>query len=544
MRKKKILWVNEASWKNTGYSVYGREVLSRLNKIEEFEVAELACYATEAMCAEHPTPWKKYANRPEESSPEFEKYVNNASRVFGEEKFNEVCLDFQPDIVMDIRDWWMFEYQQRSPFRDFFHWAIMPAVDAAPQNPQWINTFASADSVLAYSEFGMDTMKKQCDHINTIGVASPAASNDFYPVADKVAHKDSMGLDGNAVIVGTVMRNQRRKLYPDLFKDFRKCLDLSKNPNIFLYCHTYYPDIGWEIPQLIDQFGLNNRVLFSYKCTKCKSFHIDFFKDSVTYCPSCKNFSNKLVGIENPIDQTELNKIYNVFDIYVQYANSEGFGMPQLEAAYAGVPVMSIDYSAMESVIKNIDGIAISPVCYTMECETGCYRAIPNSEEFVNKLLEYVSRPDLREIGLNMSEKAKQEYDWDKTANVWIEHFKTIPLKNLNETWKSQPNIRIPAEDIPSDIVDLADQVTYLFNKVLYKPEWIGGYLWSKTIKDCTFGYRVHNSEEDYYFHESHLPNVEKYQKFNYADAAKDFTGLRNQWNEWEKLRGEISGKL
>jgi len=205
---------------------------------------------------------------------------------------------------------------------------------------------------------------------------------------------------------------------------------------------------------------------------------------------------------------------------------------------------MSIDYSAMESVINNINGIAISPISYTMECETGCYRAIPDSDDFVNKLLHYIDRDDLQMIGLDMSKKAKESYDWDKTANMWIEHFKTIPLKNLNETWQSQPNIRIPAEDIPSNIVDLADQVSYLFNRVLYKPEWIGGYLWSKTIKDCTFGYRVHNSEEDYYFHESHLPNVEKYQKFNYADAAKDFTGLRNQWNEWEKLRGEINGKL
>ena len=44
MRKKKVLFVSEASWKNTGYAVYTREVLSRLNQIYEIEVAELACY--------------------------------------------------------------------------------------------------------------------------------------------------------------------------------------------------------------------------------------------------------------------------------------------------------------------------------------------------------------------------------------------------------------------------------------------------------------------------------------------------------------------
>jgi glycosyltransferase involved in cell wall biosynthesis len=544
MKKKKILWVNEASWKNTGYSVYGKEVLTRLNQVEEFEIAELACYATQKQCDQNPTPWKKYANKPEENSQEFEAYVKSPSRIFGEHKFNEVCLDFQPDIVMDIRDWWMIEYQQRSPFRDFFHWSIMPTVDASPQNTQWINTFASADSLMTYSEFGMKTLKNQCDSLNIIGVASPAASNDFYPIANKKAHKDAMGLESSAIIIGTVMRNQRRKLYPDLFKDFRKYLDLSKNPDVFLYCHTYYPDIGWEIPQLVDEFGLNNRVLFSYKCTKCKSFHIDFFKDSITYCPNCKNFSNKLVGIDNPIDQVELNKIYNVFDIYVQYANSEGFGMPQLEAAYAGLPVIATNYSAMESVIKNIDGIAIEPLSYTMECETGCYRAIPDGNMFVEKIMECINNPRLKDVGLHTFSKAKENYNWDKTAQIWIDYFKTIEVKDINQTWKSAPRIRTPKESIPDNIQELSDQVSYLFNHVLHKPEWIGGYLWAKTIKDCTFGYRVHNSEEDYYFNESHIPNTEKYQKFDYADAAKDFTALRNQWNEWEKLRGEINGKL
>ena len=543
MRKKKILWVNEASWKNTGYSVYGREVLQRLNQVEEFEVAELACYATEKMCAENPTPWKKYANKPDESSPEFEKYVNSPSRVFGEEKFNQVCLEFKPDIVMDIRDWWMFEYQQRSPFRDYFHWAIMPTVDAMPQNPQWINTFASADAVFAYSEFGRDTMRNQCDSINFIDVASPAAGNVFFPIEDKNAHKDAMGLSTDSIIIGTVMRNQRRKLYPDLFKAFRKFLDETKDPNVFLYCHKYYPDIGWETPELIDRFGLNNRVLFSYKCTKCNEFYIDFFKDSVTYCPNCKKFTKKLVGIDNPIDQKQLNDIYNVFDVYVQYANSEGFGMPQLEAAYAGVPVMSVNYSAMESVLDNINGIRIPTIEHSMECETGCYRAIPSSKDFVNELKFLYRHKNLRQRGLEMSATAKQKYNWDKTAQVWIDYFKSVPLKDLSETWHSPPEIKAPADTIPDGIVELSEQISYLFSNVLHKPEWIGGYLWSKMIKDCTFGYRVQNSEEDYYFHESHLPNVERYKKFGYADAARDLTHLRNQWNQWEQIRSEYNAR-
>jgi hypothetical protein len=38
---------------------------------------------------------------------------------FGEFSFNNVLLDFMPDFVMDIRDWWMLEFEERSPFREF-----------------------------------------------------------------------------------------------------------------------------------------------------------------------------------------------------------------------------------------------------------------------------------------------------------------------------------------------------------------------------------------------------------------------------------------
>jgi hypothetical protein len=55
----------------------------------------------------------------------------------------------------------MLEYQERSPFRPFYHWAIMPTVDAAPQDEQWVATFLNADSVFTYSDWGMDVLRAQ-----------------------------------------------------------------------------------------------------------------------------------------------------------------------------------------------------------------------------------------------------------------------------------------------------------------------------------------------------------------------------------------------
>ena len=109
----------------------------------------------------------------------------------------------------------MIEHQQKSIFRDFFSWVIMPTVDAAPQNEQWIDTFASADYVLNYSDWGHETLVKESNNrINCVGSACPSADMAYQPVEDKQKHRESLGFSSDIKIIGTVMRNQRRKLFP------------------------------------------------------------------------------------------------------------------------------------------------------------------------------------------------------------------------------------------------------------------------------------------------------------------------------------------
>ena len=47
MNKKKVLFVSEASYLNTGYATYSREVLKRLHATGKYELAEFSTYGTE-----------------------------------------------------------------------------------------------------------------------------------------------------------------------------------------------------------------------------------------------------------------------------------------------------------------------------------------------------------------------------------------------------------------------------------------------------------------------------------------------------------------
>jgi hypothetical protein len=327
------------------------------------------------------------------------------------------------------------------------------------------------------------------------------------------------------------MRNQKRKLYPDLFESFREFLNVSKRDDVFLYCHTYYPDIGWNIPDLLDTYSLSNRVLFTYKCKKCGKITTDFFQDAVQFCKSCGNFTNALVGIANSITEEELAKIYNLFDVYIQYANSEGFGMPQLEAAYCGLPVVSVYYSAMKSVIDNIGGIGVEPIAFSKECETGCNRAVPNNQQFIEILLQLSEKTpeELHNIGSN----------WDNTAKKWMDYIINTDVIPESNAWKSPSKLFHPASFMPPELTTSLDRVNFIFNNVLGKPEWIGGYLWRRVLRDCSFGYRCENLEQDFYFNESHIQSYTSVKPFSVDEAMKEMTNFRLQMNHWEKARLE-----
>ena len=151
------------------------------------------------------------------------------------------------------------------------------------------------------------------------------------------------------------MRNQRRKLYPDLFATFRNFLNKVKDPqNYLLYCHTSYPDMGWDLPELINQHNLSSHILLTYVCPETQKPFASFFRGAVAQSPFTGKFDAMVSNVKVGASYEQLAEIMNMFDIYVQYANSEGFGLPQVEAAACGVPVMSTDYSAMELSLIHI----------------------------------------------------------------------------------------------------------------------------------------------------------------------------------------------
>lgn len=548
MRKKRILFCSEATFLNTGYATYTREILNYLHSTGKYELAEMASYGVRNDQRSIGIPWKFYGVIPDETCSEEERNLYNSNPVaqFGELIFEQVCLDFMPDIVCDIRDFWMLDFEERSPFRPFYKWCIMPTVDAKPQARQWISTYQSADACLTYSEWAGEVLKDQSGgKIKYLGISPPSAHEDYKPIDNKKELRDSIGLDSDSFIIGTVMRNQRRKLYPDLFEAFKILLSKVDNPSkYFLYCHTSYPDLGWDIPELLQQYQLSSKVYFTYICNETQRPFSSLFRGAVTQSPFTGKLGATLSNVKLGADYKDLAKIMNCFDLYLQYANCEGFGLPQVEAAACGIPVMSTDYSAMSSVVRNLKGTPIKPKTLYKELETGCYRAVPDNELAAELILEFFKLSDeqRKNRGNQTREAFLHHYQWDKSGKAWEDYFDSVEILPDDLTWKSSPRIRNPApkpESIPPNINH--DQIArWLILNVLCEPEKVNSYMEARLIRDLTYRSTT-NTTGGMYFNESSAAFDGKAARtpFDFDMAYQQMIYMCNKRNFWEQRRME-----
>ena len=115
----------------------------------------------------------------------------------------------------------------------------------------------------------------------------------------------------------------------------------------------------------------------------------------------------------------------------------EGLGVGLLEAAACGVPLMSINYSAMEDINAKLEGC---PLRYHLmrDINTDAERAIPDLDHTVSALENMLSNTDLEEVGKKTRELCEKHYNWDDIAARWIEFLDNVELTGFQGRWGEQ----------------------------------------------------------------------------------------------------------
>lgn len=529
---KKVLFSSEFSLNSTGYSAMTFEICSRLHATGKYELLELATYCSEEDWRINKLPWKVIPVVPRAGSSEFQMYSQMVQaqplNQFGMWKFEQVLLDFQPDVVCDFRDIFMMDWEAYSPLRPFYRLLWMPTVDSTPQMDEWISHFTLADALLTYTNFGYRTLKEHAGkNINLVGVASPGVNfNDMMPL-DKNAVRTKYGIDKDSLIMTMVARNQIRKLYPDLFAMFREFLDTAPKEltdKTFLHIHTSYPDMGWDIPRILKQHGIGHKALFTYLCRHCGEVKVNRWNDTKLVCPRCLTPSMFFTGPGAGIKRKTLCEIYNLSNLYIQYAALEGFGIPIVEAAACGIPVCNVDFSAMEDFSETLGAVPIEVQRLTSESPTHRQFAFPHNSNFVNRLIELLSSPSsLKEMGKRTYELCKKNYDWDNIAKIWEKTIDGLPEPELK--W-NHPRRTFQPVQIPDNLNN--DQfLTYCMLYIAANPDLLKSPHYNRMLTGL---------------YTNQLMNGNTPQKFDRNNVIEICQNMRSNLQNWENIRCEKLG--
>lgn len=491
--KRRILFISEASHLHTGFATYVREVLKRLYLANKYEIAEFGCYGHSSKLDPNARqPWKYYHNMPssqvetiEYGNPQGSEQEQNKYRQnqFGKWKLPYVLADFKPDIVLLNRDHWMDEHICKEAFRNNFICCWMPTVDGYPQKWDWLRDYASMDKLFAYSWFGKKVLEEQSacivakkyniKKIEVSDVIQPGVDLKVYRPLNKLDIKKTFGIGPEMRFIGTVMRNQPRKLFTRIIESFRLLKEKypDRSQNLFLLLHTSIPDVGWDIPECIIRNGLVDHVVFSYICRACKNIAISNFRGSPTDCPVCKSKGTFCTpNTQCGFNDEQFNCVYNLMDLYIQGSIAEGDGMPVNEAKACGVPVLASDFSALAEKARNGGAMPIKNSTIYTEHETMQWRSLFSREDLCEKMAQLLfNRTNLERFGKEARECAEKFYSWELCAKKWEFHIDSIKIKDRNDTWDAPIDIKEPTKSSPS--AELGDQefIEWLYKNILMR---------------------------------------------------------------------------
>lgn len=452
--KPKVLVCGDTSTGSTGLGRYKRDLLMGLHQ-EGYTVAEFAHAGT--ISEKKKVPWKYYPIAPEPTDSEQQKvYRSHPDNPHGHWRWEKCLLHFKPQIVVTPLDPWQMRCEAYSCLKPFYHLVSSPTVDSEPVAAEYMDIFKQADTLITYSEFGLNTIRNL-----PVSNCIPMGADDtsFIPVHNKTLHKQSMGFPGNSIIFGFVARNNPRKRFPELLEAFE--LFLRAKPELaersFLYFHTTHPDKCWNFGSFLTKSQLYNKVYFSYKCMKTGRVFASLFKDKFAESPygAAGNLNGRIVNtVDINVTDEELSRVYNLFDLYVHAATNEGFGVPLIEAAACNVPLAYIPYSAMNELGRDMGGI---PIDFTLTTNHATLAKVAHVEPkaVCEAMIRYMNNPFI----VQTEKIVKQKYSTKLFVSRWIELINSLKVENKWDLpYRKTPEIALGDQNSASEMIALVNK--------------------------------------------------------------------------------------
>lgn len=346
MTSPKVLWASDAPMMHSAYANQTRNTLIWINDDYDIRVDQAPlCMPSQGSFGEgFPWPWEVRVAETAANGTQFNGKVLRQNFYDGDYDFM-VCLK---DALAWLPNW------HRDPIPKVLYTPL--SSDPAPPTvfanaEKWQRIWCpSRNAVDQFEDHGHDA-RYVPHHLD---------KETFHPVGredddlTKTDVKEQLGFDPDHFVVGHVGLNKGpRKDIARLVEAFADLWD--DHPNARLHLHTNKRGEGsggQPIAPIVDKLDLPPGVV---KCTNLWRYK--------------KGYTAK-----------EMATWYNHLDCYLGPTRGEGFGVPLLEAAACGVPIIGTDFTAMRERVHEGENGYLASVAATAENSLGGTQAIPDTD--------------------------------------------------------------------------------------------------------------------------------------------------------------------
>lgn len=338
---------------------------------------EISLLATNYAGDPHPYPYRIYPA---------------GSDVYGFAKLPAIIQAERPEAIIAIQDYWIvnqwLDITQQLPYRPRFI-AYCPVDGQSPEKHE-LTRLERADCIVAYTQFAKAEMILAGidKHIEVIPHGIDHQS--FYPIADKAAIREQLGLSKDDFIVFNGNRLQPRKNIEATIEGF--CQFAIGKSNVHLYLHSEGIRDGYSVSRIYSHYrnlyGLPEGLLI------------------------------RAAGNAHPNVSTEtLNTVYNLADVGINTAAGEGWGLVSCEQALCGIPQIVPEHTVFPEIWGG-DAYYVKPRLTTLTRDHLLTYFLVGASD-VAQVLETVYRDQDRAKQMGAKAQARfsqRKFDWGVIA--------------------------------------------------------------------------------------------------------------------------------
>jgi len=397
----RVLLVSNAGWAPSGYGTAVESLAPRLRNAGH-EIAVSAFFGLQGGQVE----WKGIHHYPAGFKP------------YGRDVIPLHARDFAADIVVTLIDVWVLDPKLNEYVR-FCPWA---PIDHKPVPPRVAGYLEKAFAVFSWTKYAVDELEKV--GIRSYYIPLGIETDIFQPMDNPKEARSIFGIPEDAFVIGMVAANQAkyptRKGFERIMPAVRSLIDQGYD-DLVLYLHTLpTPDIGGvDLLQAIRTFKLEDHV----------------------YLPRPDIYPM------GGMSREDLALLYNAFDLYAMPSNSEGFGLPLVEAQSCGVPAIATNFTSMPELCAS--GWLID-VATTYLSPLQAWQSLASIDSIKERITyAYNNRDELKQKGKEAHQFAKQ-YSWDKIIeDNWVPTLNELSDKIDRSKKHAAPDIsNMPTERI------------------------------------------------------------------------------------------------